>query len=59
MSLYLIQACAIDRIPPLLLNQEWLAREGGFINVSAADANAAVLRGRSVIIGAAVNVAQP
>ncbi len=38
---------------------EWLAREGGFVNVSAADANAAVLRGQSVVIGATVNVARP
>jgi hypothetical protein len=59
MSLYLIHARAVDRIPLSLLNREWLAREGGFVNVSAADANAAVLRGRSVVIGAAVNVAQP
>jgi hypothetical protein len=55
--LYLILARTVDRIPPLLLNREWLAREGGFINVMAADANATVLRGQSVIIGTAVNAA--
>ncbi len=59
MSLYLIHARAIDRIPQSLLNREWLAREGRFVNVSAADANATVLRGQSVVISAAVNVARP
>jgi hypothetical protein len=57
--LYLIHARAVDRIPLLLLNREWLAQEGGFINVSAADANATILRGQSVVIGAAINMAQP